>query len=277
MRVLVTGASSYIAQYIINKLLSDGVIVVAISRRNIDINHKNYIHKSLDLRFDEIPIDDYDFIIHMAAQSRLDKSALEYYESNILITKRVSEFAIKVKPKAIIYTSSIKVYGEILDKVVDENTSIRNPDLYGLTKYFGEKLLSEAAPTINLRLPGVITKGSHGWINSIFEKLLINKDITIFNSPYNHVVHSYDIYKIISILLNYKNIKSDSYNVCASGISSSKEVVYLMKKLLNSKSKVSLEDSDGINHTISNEKLRSIYTPMDVEDSMKMFLEDMNS
>jgi len=278
MNFLVTGCSSYIAKYVIKKLLTDGDKVSGISRKNPNIVHHNFTWTAHDLSKSPYKLDaaSVDIIIHMAAQSLLNKSATEYLHSNILLTYHVSKMAAELKPKATIYTSSMKVYGDIREKIATEDIDIINPELYGQTKYFGEKILQETIPTISLRMPGVIAVGSHGWIDGIYHKLKKNDPLVIYNAPYNHVVHASDIYGIIRQICTVGYYKNDAFNVCANGMTTSRDIVEFMKKWLSSVSPIeSKEPGNAISHIISNKKLLKIYNPMDIRDSLGLYVKEM--
>lgn len=278
MIFLVTGCSSYIAKYIIKKLLADGDKVFGISRTNPAIVHHNFHWLAHDLSKNPYKLDTatVDIIIHMAAQSLLNKSALEYLHSNILLTYHVSKMAAELQPKAVVYTSSMKVYGEIREKVATEDIDRINPELYGQTKYFGEKILQETVPTISLRIPGVIAVGSHGWVDSIYHKLKKNESLVIYNAPYNHVIHAYDIYGIIRQICNIEYYKNDAFNVCANGVATSMEIVEFIRDAVSSGSPVELKNSrNTVSHLISNKKLLNIYNPLDVKDSLRLYVKEM--
>jgi nucleoside-diphosphate-sugar epimerase len=280
MNFLITGCSSYIARYVAEKLLSDGDRIIGISRTDPDIEHENFCWISHDLSKGSCELDtsSVDIIIHMAAQSLLNKSAAEYLSSNILITNHVGNMAKKLQPRAIIYTSSMKIYGEIRTKEATEDIDIINPELYGLTKYFGEKILQEIKPTISLRMPGVVSVGSHGWIDGIYKKLRRNETLSIFNSPYNHVIHALDIYGIIRQICDDEYFKTDSFNVCAGGLSTSLEVVELIKEGLCSESVIDVKEQDSVaTYVLSNEKLLNLYKPMDVKDTIGLYIKEMNN
>lgn len=278
MIFLVTGCSSYIAKYVVKKLLADGDKVFGISRTNPNIVHHNFTWFAHDLSKSPYKLDatSVDIIIHMAAQSLLNKLAAEYLHSNILLTYHVSKMAAELKPKAVIYTSSMKVYGDIRVELATEGIDIINPELYGQTKYFGEKLLQETVPTISLRMPGVIAVGSHGWIDSVYNKSKKNESLIIYNAPYNHVVHACDIYGIIRQICTVGYYKNDAFNVCANGVTTSLEIVEFIKNAVSSWSPIELKDTrNAIPHLISNKKLLNIYNPMDVKDSLKLYVKEM--
>lgn len=278
MTFLVTGCSSYIAKYVIQKLLADGDKVFGISRTNPSIVHRNFHWLAHDLsknpyKPDRAPVD---VIVHMAAQSLLNKSAAEYFHSNILLTYHVSKMAAELQPKVVVYTSSMKVYGEIREKIATENTDRINPELYGQTKYFGERILQEALPTISLRMPGVLAVGSHGWVDSIYHKLKRNESLVIYNAPYNHVIHAHDIYGIIRQMCSVEYYKNDAFNVCANGIATSLEIVEFMKDAVSSGSPIEVKDpGNAVSHVISNKKLLTLYSPMDVKESLRLYVKEM--
>lgn len=278
MIFLVTGCSSYIARYVIKKLLANGDKVLGISRTNPNIVHHNFTWFAHDLSKSpyKLVAASVDIIIHMAAQSLLNKSATEYLHSNILLTYHVSKMAAELKPKATIYTSSMKVYGDIREKIATEDIDIINPELYGQTKYFGEKILQETIPTISLRMPGVIAVGSHGWVDGIYHKLKKNDPLIIYNAPYNHAVHACDIYGIIRQICTVGYYKNDAFNVCANGVTTSQDIVEFMKNELSSRSPIELKDPrNAISHMISNKKLLKIYSPMDIRDSLRLYVKEM--
>ncbi|TVM04136.1 MAG: hypothetical protein CV087_01700 [Candidatus Brocadia sp. WS118] len=280
MIFLVTGCSSYIANYVIKKLLVDGDKVLGISRTNPGIVHHNFTWLAHDLSKSPCKLNtaSVDIIIHMAAQSLLNKSAVEYLHSNILLTYHVGKMATELKPRAVIYTSSMKVYGEIREKIATEDIDRINPELYGQTKYFGEKLLQETTVAISLRMPGVIAVGSHGWVDSIYHKLKKNESLVIYNAPYNHVVHACDIYGIIRQMCTMGYYKNDVFNVCSNGVTTSHDVVKLMKDEILSQSLIEVkEHKNAVSHLISNKKLLTIYKPMDIKDSLKLYVKEMLS
>lgn len=276
MKFLVTGCSSYIARYVIRRLIEDGHNIVGISRFNPLIDHESFHWINHDLSETPCNVDeDIDVIIHMAAQSRLDKPTDEYIKKNIYVTYNTKEMAIALTPKVVIYASSLKVYGEIRDSVVTEETCMTNADLYGMTKYLGEKILEEGIPTVSIRMPGVIAVGSHGWINSVYHKLKKNELIKVYNAPYNHLIHAFDIFGIVNKVCEIRYFKNDIFNVCASGLSSSLEVTNYMHTVMGSKSIIEEYESDGTSYIISNEKLKAIYQPLDVLGSIALYLDEM--
>ena len=53
------------------------------------------------------------------------------------------------------------IYGNSKEKILSEKSSINNPDIYGTSKYFAEKILeyySKYFKVLIIRLPGVVDK-----------------------------------------------------------------------------------------------------------------------
>lgn len=275
MTFLITGITSYIASYVALKLLENGHRVIGISRTPPEIVHSRFQWIEFDLSngYPKIvwPVD---MILHMAAMARLNQSASQYYESNICITHHVESMARRLSPDVIFYTSSMKVYGDIQSSTVCEDTPVINPDLYGISKYFGEKLLEEAGNTLSIRMPNTIAPGSNGWINSIYKKLQTNEPISLINSPYNHTLHPLDIYRFIDTIIQKKLFLTDQYNLCASGLMTSLEVVRHMKHKLGASSAIEWTENKNF-HTLSNHKVSQIFTPMTVLETIDLYLQDM--
>ena len=70
-------------------------------------------------------------------------NALEYSKNN--------------QTKLFIYLSTASIYEKVNINTIDENTEINNPDIYGASKYLGEKIVqmySDYFDTLVLDYPG---------------------------------------------------------------------------------------------------------------------------
>ena len=111
----------------------------------------------------------------------------------------------------VVYLSSLSVYGTIRVSVVDETTPIRDPDVYGKTKYRAEGMLSDRVAAgkgrlsgLAIRLPGVVGPGAHrNWLATTLAKIRAGQSISVFNpdAPFNNVVHVADLATFIARIL----------------------------------------------------------------------------
>lgn len=216
MKVLVTGASGFCGSVVCIKLAQAGYEVFANYRRNNhftdllmgfeNIKHiKSDLKLLLDIKFNTYT--PFDIIVHAAATSpgnSITVNRMVY--DNVEGTRSLINAASKWEVKKFIFYSSLSVYGEINQPIVDEDTPITNPDAYGTTKYLCELMLKEnGIPSIAFRLPGIIGPKAHrNWQSSIAKKLLKREKIAIYNADelFNNSVHVNDIAAFIVELLN---------------------------------------------------------------------------
>ena len=112
--------------------------------------------------------------------------------------------------KLFIYLSTVSIHGEVNNSNLQENTAIITPNIYGSSKFLGEKILHEYSnnfPTLILRLPGVI--GSHWqgkmpWINNAIDKIINNQDLYYYNSSslFNNVIDVNGIFKFLNFYIS---------------------------------------------------------------------------
>ena len=277
MKILITGSSSYVGKYIIEGLLDLGHKIIGTSRGNPNINRKNFTWISHDLSISPLEIYNkkIDLVIHVAGLAWMNRGVKEYVSSNIFTTINLEKMLKKLKPKVTFYMSSRDVYGDISSNNISENTPIINPIIYGHTKYLAENILSENGPTIIFRLPSVIGIGTHGWIDSIFKKLINNKDINFVNTRFNNFIHASELPLIIQTFINKSIFNTDRYVVGCSNISNSKTLLNRMKNLLNSKSSLIEKKDSKSYYTISIKKLKKIYKTMTVEQTIDKYINEM--
>ena len=146
-KYLITGGCGFIGQHLIKKLLNKKCIIDVIDltkKRNIirskyinyfkgDISNKN-VFKKLKRK--------YDVAFHLAAQTSGRLSEIYTKKdifSNIVGSLNFCEWAKSKKPKRVVFTSSMSVYGKIANKA-KENENCKPVSIYGLSKLYSEKL-----------------------------------------------------------------------------------------------------------------------------------------
>jgi len=272
MKVLITGASSYIGKYIISNLLIKGHNVLSTSRTDPKINHKchKWIKHDLSKKIFKVGSFKVDFVIHLAGYAWMGEKSEKYINSNILTTLNLVKSLKKTKIKKFFYLSTRDVYGKIQEKKLEENTKINDPDIYGYSKLIAEKILQENFPVIILRLPSIIGLGTHGWIKSLVDKFKKNQNILMVNCKFNNFMHASELSKIILKLYKSK-IRSDVFLVSCSDTVNSIDIVKKLKLKFKSRSKIMLNKKKENSYIISSKKLNRIYKTITVKKVMDIY------
>ena len=150
-----------------------------------------------------------DAVIHAAARSWVPGVTTEaMVRDNAYATGRLAAYARDAGAKKFINFSSLSVNGRIRGPEVDETTPIIDPDVYGMTKFLGERLVAEQAsafPSLSIRLPGVIGAGAvRNWLTRLVEAAKSGQRMTYFNpdAPFNNAVHVDNLAAFVISLLN---------------------------------------------------------------------------
>jgi len=276
MKILLTGASSYIGKYIISNLLLKNHKILSTSRKDPIIKNKNHKWIRHDLSKKPLKLNGFkpDIVIHLAGSAWVNMTSENYVNSNILTTINLVKTLKDKKIKKIFYLSSRDIYGKIEKSILTEKTIINDPSIYGYTKLLAEKILLDSFPTIILRLPSIIGIGTHGWLNSVTNKIKNNKKIILSNSKFNNFMHASELPKII-MRLSKSKIKSDIFLVSCSNIKTSYDVVKLLKLKLRSKSKIVIKKNNKLNYVISSAKLNRFYKTMRVETVVNIYSDEL--
>ena len=150
MQFLVTGADGFIGTHLSNELKAHGHYVNGIDREFGDLRTPSTIEHALD-KFEP------DYVIHLAAKvGRLfgEDNAMFTVQDNAGITALVAK-ACGDAGVPVAYASTSEVYGDLGASPAWEGCKMKLPhNLYGLSKRWGEEVLSLYAPNglINFRL-----------------------------------------------------------------------------------------------------------------------------
>jgi len=246
-KILVTGVGGFAGGYIAQYLFNAGYNVTGL----LHTKHGEFLFpvvvadlaESLNLE------EHFDVIVHAAGSLPFkEKDFRNFKRNNIDAMENIVTFAKHTGVKRIIFLSTIGVYGEFRDEIIDEYSDRINPDAYGVTKYVAECLLRAESEIegISLRMPGIIGKGSRGvWLPDTVEKFRRNEDVKIYSPDFQtkNFVWIGDLAKFIARLIQMKNWKYDVVNLACQQSTSVREIVTEMKKLTKSKSRILVSDS----------------------------------
>ena len=149
MKILVTGATGFVGQYLTERLTQDNTDFIACSRRLLALQPNNYIVMP-DFN-DEAGWHNLllgcDAVIHLAARvhvikEKADDALAEFYKVNVQSTQSLAEAAAKAGVKRFVFVSSIKVNGEFTEsQPFSENDTPQPKDAYAISKWQAEKAL----------------------------------------------------------------------------------------------------------------------------------------
>jgi len=201
-----------------------------------------------------------DAIIHCAENNPL--STLKNYKKNKIVAENLIKFSLKNKVKKIIFLSSIKVYGKIKGKIINENHKKNKPCLYGQQKIKSESILLKKYKDLNvicLRLPGILTLNTERQkplIMSIINKANSNQEIDIYHPEenFNNVLDTLELFNVIKKILNRKIKKNSIYNLSASKPIKFFNLVNFIIKKMKSNSNIKLIFNSNKSFIISNKK-----------------------
>jgi nucleoside-diphosphate-sugar epimerase len=228
MRVLITGGNGFIGRHLAESLLKSGKEVAIYGKHdpaNIentrvslfggDITDKETLLKSV-LKYNPTEI------VHMAALTGISRCSIvpqQAFNVNVYGTFNVVMAAMKTNSR-LIFASSREVYGETVGEVTTEDTPLLPNNVYGLTKFFGEKIVTwseskcELDNTI-LRFTNVYgPRGDNYGVQKIIKKALQGEKIQVLGG--NQIINPVyvdDVVRAISMALENKLAKKEIFNV----------------------------------------------------------------
>lgn len=171
-KYLISGGAGFIGSHLANKLVKQGSTVVVIDNFNNyydpEIKKENIKsllkHKNLKLikgdildqkKLDECFTDNYDVVIHLAAQAGVRNSIQNpeaYYQTNVIGTLKLLEMIKKMPKPHLVYASSSSVYGENNTSPFTEDSPTNNQiSPYASSKKSAELLCQTYANLFNIK------------------------------------------------------------------------------------------------------------------------------
>ena len=290
-KVLITGATGFLGQHLVDKIADMGSYVTGIFRSHEpqDESKKNISFLRCDLAdreaVEKLFINNYyDTVVHLAGQMRGNK-VIDYLNNTVRSTENLLSCSEKYGVKRFIQASSIAVYGYVNGEV-DEKSDRINLDDYATAKYLCERLVSDATIPyrIALRLPRILGEGmdlSYPWIPKLIRKLLDNDDIVYFNPslPYNNMAYVENVCEFIEKLRLCDREGYHLIGIASSDALTVKEIIDTLYEGLGSRSKM-IETKNNIPrntcHLIDyNRALEYGYKPNTVKETLEKTVADI--
>jgi nucleoside-diphosphate-sugar epimerase len=199
-KVLVTGGSGFLGQYLVRKLREQhkevyildllapevkGDVFIQGDIRNIDVCMKATAGVSV--------------VYHNVAQVPLAKNRELFESVNILGTRNILEASAINQVNSFVYTSSSAVFGLPKDMPANSDSSLKPIEEYGRTKLKGEILVEEyrdrIANTSIVRPRTILGSGRLGLFSVLFDWVSEGLDIFVFDGGQNayQFIHAADL------------------------------------------------------------------------------------
>ncbi len=202
MKILITGAGGFIGSYLMDYFSELGYETVGVIRTQKGMGHRRCI--ICDISKEVCLNEQFEVVIHTAAESKPGKSMDAYIGSNILGTKNIVRYALNRGSK-IIFLSSTSIFGKVQGNILSESSEVNCPDNYGISKLVSEKLVLESdVKSISLSLPGVVGKyDGSPWLMRVGKAMLGGQTIDCYDpkAPFNNVIHVNTLAACIRVII----------------------------------------------------------------------------
>jgi UDP-glucose 4-epimerase len=290
MRIVLTGITSFVGGHVARHLADKGHEVIGTYRTTAPMASSpaatGLTCIALDVAnaggFAHLPAS-IDAIVHVAGVSSAPGIPLgDMLACNVDGARNVLDYALRAGARKIVYASTMSVYGRIEVPVVGPGTPIVEPDVYGASKYLGERIFAaEAArlPAVCVRLPGVLGKGAHrAWIPTLVEKIAAGKPVTIFNpdAAFNNAAWVDELARLFEATLVRDWTGFHAFPVGAGGMTTVRKAVEILFAASGKVPRFEIGESRGGSFTINSGYARETfgYNPGMIESMIRTYAED---
>lgn len=247
----VTGATGFIGQTFIKRLLREGYPVKALV-----LEQKSFLpKKALVVKGNLVSgkgikefLKGVEILVHLAA--RLLPPDEKMHEDNVVATKNLMKAAKTFPIKKTIFMSTAAAYGGLQGKVVTESVRC-NPDTeYGRTKYLAEKIIlnwerKNKSLAIIFRPFNIYGPGNYkGVIYNFYKNIRKDGVVTIYGSGEQTRNFLFIDDAVSALIIAIKKGKGGVFNLASPGNYSLRELLKLFAKVFNKKIEISFKSEE---------------------------------
>jgi UDP-glucuronate 4-epimerase len=267
MKILITGSNNYIANDIIELFSKDNKneIIATYNKKKPRLKKKNIKLIKIDLTKKINLLNKIQVLIHCASATPYKKyNILDYKKINILGFIKILNSVNSPYLKHIILFSTVSVYGKIKKKRLTESHPLNGYSEYAKSKKQMENILTKFCKKnklngLTLRFPGVLgtRKNNNNFLSMAIKSICDNQQFKIFglNNPFNNMIGTKDIYRIIRKFLKTNYQYNKILNCCVSEKKTILEIIKIIENITKKKAKFKVENKINNYFTIDNKKL----------------------
>lgn len=251
-KVLITGATGFIGQYVVYSLYKVGYDIITLSRTpfyNVTVQKGHIksliadITQPIQVEQLKAEVDGCKAIIHLAAAIQMSDGDITI-DTNIKGTYYLLKLANELSISKFIYLSSIPLIGMPLQLPITENHPVNPKSLYHITKYAGEQLVQCMCKNNTewniIRIPSPIGRGmkKNTLLSTLLSQFMENKPVEIYGTG-SRIQNYIDVRDVADFIVNIVPIsKSGCYLISGEQSISNIELAQLCSKITKSHSKI---------------------------------------
>ena len=245
--ILVTGGAGFFGSILKKQLIDAGYDVVVLDLEKDTDEYEHLVSVQGDIRDETLLgelFEKYHFtsVVHLAAFLAHEvKNKEELWSSNVEGTKCVRDACINYGCKNIAFTSSNCLWAEDVSDLVPETKEPNPVEIYGKSKWEGEKLLQETAGNLNatiFRCPTIIDEGRLGLLALLFEFIDEDRKVPMVGKGENRYQFIYAKDLGNAIIKSLHAQKTEIYNIGSDNVKTFNEVYQYVIDKSGSKSRL---------------------------------------
>lgn len=231
--VLVTGGAGFLGSLLVKRLLYNGLDVVSIDLEGDELAHPHFVPIKGDVRDSSLMERvfsryRFDAVFHLAAilaHAVKDKGFL--WGSNVDGVRSVAGFAKRHGVPKVVFTSSNCLWGRSLGRPVTEDEPPNPIEIYGMSKWKGEEILSsyeDFFDVVTIRCPTIIDCGRLGLLAILFEFIDEGRKVWLVGGGRNRYQFIYAQDLIDALIAAAGHPGSDLFNIGSDNVKTLREI-----------------------------------------------------
>lgn len=245
--VFVTGGAGFLGSLLIARLIGDGHVVTSIDRVASEAKHPQLRSAVGDIR-DRALLDALldaarpEVVFHCAADlAHGSIKPRELWSSNVDGTRTLAEAVAAAGVGTVVYTSSNCLWGTSFDRPVREDDAPAPVEIYGASKWEGEKILQgfgDRFASVAIRCPTIMDEGRLGLLSILFEFISEGRRVWVVGDGSNRYQFIYAKDLIEALLAAWRSGRADVFGIGSDEVRSMRETYDHVIKEAGSRSKV---------------------------------------